>query len=259
MIDSDLIFGIMASMGEGQYSVSRLMYLTSPFSMSDTSLRTALSRMAARGIVMAEKRGRKAFYTIVTRGKRIGANVALSFAEPDWSSWDGRWWGFLYSLPSAEKALRHRLRTKLEAHRFVSFYPGCWIRPFREEEKIKEKLSGFSVSVNGRLVLLTFPDELTAVEVGGLWQLDSVNDALGRGIKLIEQSERSLERTDPAGAFRLKMETGDQVVKILFGDPLLPPCYLPENWAGGELRRRFTLWEKQVNKAAASFAAGGTI
>jgi len=253
--DKDLIYGIMASLGEREYSVARLKALVSPFSMSDTSLRTILSRMSTQGLLSSEKRGKQAFYSFAEKGKGIGSNVSLAFCEPDWSGWNGRWWGFLYSLPSGEKALRHKLRTKLEGCRFVSFYPGCWIRPCREEERVVQKITGFCDGLKGRLIYMEFPEELSKEEVSTLWKLPLVNASFRSGIEVLDLSEKELDRADPAEAFRLKMEKGDEIVKILFGDPLLPPLYLPVDWAGSELRRRFALWNKRAAEASAPFTA----
>ena len=51
MKDSDLIYGIMASLGEDEYSVNYLKYLLSPFNVTDSSLRTVLSRMQKSGVI----------------------------------------------------------------------------------------------------------------------------------------------------------------------------------------------------------------
>ena len=247
MKDSDLIYGIMASLGKECYSISLLKYLLEPFDISDSSLRTTLSRMQNRGIIKSEKSGKSALYSFTGKGKRIGSNVSFSFFDPDWKDWNNQWWGFLYSLPAADKSLRHTIRAKLSAYRFVSLYSGCWIRPLRKIEKIDEKLSGFIGSGYGHLVNMTFAVELSPEKVCQLWDLPSVINEFDRGLELISSSLEMLKNADAGEAFRLKMLTGNEIVQILFKDPLLPDCYLPENWKGSDLRRMFAIWEDSVS------------
>lgn len=43
-----------------------------------------------------------------------------------------------------------------------------------------------------------------------------------------------------------KMVVGDEIVNILFKDPLLPEVFLPEEWKGKELRQGFIEWDNEV-------------
>ncbi len=86
--------------------------LTTPFKISEPSLRTNLSRMVSKGVLQVRKEKRKAFYRFTTLSGKIGSNVSLSFKTPDWSGWNNKWWGISFSLPEIEKSERYKIRTR---------------------------------------------------------------------------------------------------------------------------------------------------
>ena len=253
MKDTELTYGLNAPLGKDEYSVNYLKYLLSPFNVTDSSLRTVLSRMQKSGVIESIKYG---IYFFNKKGKKISQNVAFSFRSPNWDNWNNTWWGFIYSLPSTEKALRHKVRTKLLSYRFSSLYPGCWIRPLNEEEKIEEKLFLLSNSDYGDLIKMNFQMNPDKIRIQSLWNIKSINMEFTDGIKLIEKSESKLNHISSNEAFVLKMCVGNVIVKLLFKDPLLPDYYLPDNWMGMELRKYFFFWEKRVSKAAGVFIEG---
>ncbi|MBI9107429.1 MAG: hypothetical protein JEZ04_11855 [Spirochaetales bacterium] len=253
MKESDLIYGIMASLGKEEYSIVYMKYLLEPFNVSDSSLRTTLSRMMEKGLLKSRKTGRLVFYSFEEKGLRIRGNVSYSFHTSDWSKWDNTWWGYVFTIPSGDKNLRYKVRTKLEKYRFVSLYPGYWIRPFHESEKIDEKFNDLMNSGYGHLIKVEFISELTKEGISELWKIESVNEDFETGLKHLNESILKLPNVDPQEAFRLKMLIGNEIVHLLFRDPLLPKCFLPNNWKGEELRKLFSDWEKAVNIKAELF------
>jgi len=246
MKDSDLIYGIMVSLGKEEYSVSYLKYLLKPFGVTDSSLRTILSRMLNKGVLQSVKKGKSAYYSFADRGKRIGRNVSFSFKNPDWSNWNHRWWGFLFTIPAEDKALRHKVTKKLTYNRFASLYPGCWIRPLHESEKTEERIQELTSAGFCHLTKMEFSTELTKEKIQKIWKINSINYDFRKGLDLIKASLITLENANPEEAFRLKMTTGNEIVQLLVTDPLLPDCYMPEDWNGNELRQAFFTWEKSV-------------
>lgn len=243
----------MASLGKVEYSVSYLKYLLEPFHVTDSSLRTILSRMISKGVLQSKKKGKSAYYSFAGKGKRIGSNVSFSFKIPDWSNWNHSWWGFLFSIPDDDKALRHKVTKKLSLYRFVSLYPGCWIRPLHDSEKIEECLQDLTSLGFCHLTKMEFVSELTEERIQKLWKIDSINYDYKKGLDLIKTSSVKLENANPEEAFRLKMTTGNEIVQLLFTDPLLPDFYLPEDWKGTELRQAFVRWEKSVYEKSKLF------
>ena len=82
------------------------------------------------------KEGRRAYYSLSQKGKKISANVVFSFQVLDWTGWDNSWWGLAFSVPEQEKPLRHKIRTKLTAYRFAPLYNGFWVRPKHPRDSV---------------------------------------------------------------------------------------------------------------------------
>ncbi|MEN6411301.1 MAG: PaaX family transcriptional regulator C-terminal domain-containing protein [Veillonellales bacterium] len=240
----------MSSFGYSQYSFDDLKYLTSPFEVTETSLRTSLSRMIRESIVQSMKEGKTAFYCLSQKGKTISSNVSLSFKELDWDQWDREWWGFLFSVPDLQNQHRHKIRKKIVAYRFANYYPGFWIRPLNSDEKIGEHLQPLINTGNCALIKFRFEKEITKEEVAKLWKLNNINEALGTTIRDVEEHLSVAEKYKPEQGLLYKFLVGNDIVNALFNDPLLPDEFLPDNWKGKQLRRLFITFDKTMTRIA---------
>ena len=244
MKDSDLIFGLMASFDKEAYAFDDLVYLTSPFGVSVSSLRTSLSRMSAANVIGVEKKGRKAFYRFAGKGRRISQNVSRGFRVPNWCNWDGAFWGVVFSVPEEHGEARHSIRKKLTMYRFACLNPGFWIRPAHPEERIPKILQSLLDSGYCRLIRFQHHSEFTAEHANTLWNLREINGHFQSGLDLLAASEKKIKTHSPQQALVQKMTVGDTIVNTLFLDPLLPPQYLPPAWAGQEIREAFFHFDK---------------
>lgn len=251
MKDSDLIYGIMISLEKQlqtkEYSISHLKYLTAPFDITDNSIRTTLSRMKQKNVIESKKVGKTTYYSISEKGKKIGKNVALSFKSPNWDNWENEWWSYVFSIPQTEKPLRYRVRKKLQSYRFVSLYPGCWIRPIHIDEEISCKISSLLPEDKGNLLKINFIISLTKEHIQNLWKVEDYNRESKDGILELKTALENLANMEPKEAFFHKMTIGNRIIQLLFRDPLLPTQFLPEHWAGHQLREIFWEWEKKVS------------
>ena len=241
MNDSEVIDGLILSLGKKEYSFGDLKYLTEPFGISETSLRTHMSRMIRKGFYAGRKEGKSAFYSLSEKGNKISGNISNSFNTPDWIGWDGSWLGVVFSVPETEKPLRHRIRVKLEAYRFAPWYGGFWIRPYHPKEKIS-----FETTAGCRIIHFTNLTEITAEEADRLWKLEAVGKKMETGIEIISR-EITEGKVLPSGEALVKrIDTGNRIVSFLFSDPLLPPALLPPGWPGDELRKLFKKWDRII-------------
>ena len=244
MKDSDLIFGLMASLGKDAYSFDDLAWLTAPFSVSISSLRTNLSRMSAAGVIAVDRAGRNAFYRFADKGRRISRNVSKGFRTPDWSAWDGAYWGVIFSVPEAHGEARHSIRKKLTKYHFVCLNPGFWIRPVHPDERIPEILAGILSSGYCRLIRFHNHMEFSAEQAAALWNLREVDRGFTSGLSLLDEGFEKLPRLTPSQALVEKMTVGDAVVNFLFADPLVPPQFLPALWQGDSIRTQFKRFDE---------------
>jgi DNA-binding transcriptional regulator PaaX len=256
MKDGDLIIGIMASMDRGEYAVQALLALTRPFGVSPASLRTALSRFLKKGVLEVSRKDGKPAYSFSGKGRRITGNVAAAFAAPDRSPWDGTFWGLAFSLPAESKNARYALTKKLSLYRFASLYPGFWIRPLREAERLDEKLKTIFADPGCRAIRFRPLKALGKAEAARLWDLDGAAAAMREAISASSAALKRSGGLDPEEAFIQKITIGERIVAALFRDPLLPRVFLPPDWPAPELRRLFTRFDAVMTARSRPFRKG---
>jgi phenylacetic acid degradation operon negative regulatory protein len=253
MQDGDLIIGIMASLGRTDYTVGELLALTRPFNVTPVSLRTNLSRLKKKGVLVARPRFGKPAYAFAAKGAAITANVALAFSEPDWSGWDGTFWGVLLNLAAGDKKGRYRIAKKLTLYRFAAYAPGFWVRPFHAKEQIERKLE--TIFQDGRCRLIRFHPHttVTRAEAAALWDIAGAGTAMRAAQEL---AERALERgrdLPPQAAFVARLATGERIIAALFRDPLLPRTFLPASWPAPALRKLFGKFDAAMDARSRPF------
>jgi phenylacetic acid degradation operon negative regulatory protein len=250
MKDSELIFGLMVSLGKERYSIAELLYLIRPFGITETSLRTNLSRMVHKQQLESGRKGPNVTYSFSSRGKEISANVARSFRPHDWNGWDESWWGVLFSVPELEKEIRYRIRKKLTFYRFAPLFAGTWIRPLHTDEAMEIYLQSILESPRCRMIRFVSMDGITKADAARLWKLDLVNRAFRKGLDTVNRNLMSLGVLSPEEAFVRGMQISSEIVDILFKDPLLPDRFLPKTWKGEALRKAFNEWHRAASEQA---------
>ncbi len=243
----DIIFGLMISLGKKEYSIENLKYLTDRFKIKESNLRTNLSRMKSNGIIQIRKTGKKANYSLSEKSVRISKNISLSFKNLSWENWNGEWLGVVFSVPESNKSFRHKIRKKLTAYRLAALYPGFWIRPYNNAEKLLTKLDDLRKNNFCTFIKFNLIDAPKKKPIIKMWNLIKINLELIKGLSLLTEEKKKLKNITPAKALIKKISIGSAIVPLLFKDPLLPNCYLPDNWKGPELRKEFIEWDKLVS------------
>ncbi len=249
----ELVVGIMASFSPRPFSARELIELTRPFGVTPVSLRTSLSRLKKKGAIAADARGSARTYVFSAKGAAITANVALSFDDPEWTGWDGEFWGVLFSLPAGESGGRYRITKKLALYRFAPLYPGFWIRPYGNREGLNRKLGDVFSDRHCRILRFRPVPPLTRSEAAGFWDIagarSRMRDAQRRALAVLGR----VRALTPVRAFMEKFRTGERIVSALFTDPLLPKEFLPADWPGRGLRKLFARFDSTMTKASRPF------
>lgn len=228
--------------------MTQLLYLCRPFSISETNIRTYLSRGISNRYFSVRKEGRSAYYSLGEKMTSIASNVAWSFKLPDWSNWDKSWWGITFSIPEKEKPLRHKIRKKLTYYRFAPLSGGFWIRPYNQDERMEDIFNSVRQNINCRMMHFSYLDDFSADDAAKLWNLKEINTGFKNGIRLIENHQKNFEAMNPEDAFRLRIELGNTIIPQLALDPLLPEMLLPENWYGREIREGYFQFDKELKE-----------
>ncbi|WP_053715174.1 hypothetical protein [Saccharothrix sp. NRRL B-16348] len=122
--------------------------LLGDFGITTGAARTAISRLARRGVLEGSRRGRHSSYRLTEPAAGDlsfgGTSIAAFAAGPD--SWDGSWTAFVFTMPKEEKSRRSSLRAQLRFRGYAPLYDGVWVSPHPMKEQDHAELVA---AVNG--------------------------------------------------------------------------------------------------------------
>src|SRR6266511_2326518 len=227
------VYGLYARESSGWLPISGLVRLLAELDVDESAVRSATSRLKRRGVLEASRRDGAAGYGLSRAGREILAEGDEHiFTPPEGRLADG-WLLAVFSVPEAERAKRHMLRSQLAALGFGTAAPGVWIAPAHRYEVTRSLLR--------RLDLASYVDMFTGHYHGEVdarwWDLDAVR-------RRYERFLATWRKVDPAsaGGVARVVELGADLVGVgvvdLFEDG---QCSLPRvasrvDLAGGLVR-----------------------
>lgn len=207
--------------------------------VEEKSARQALARTAADDVVVSERSGRRVRWSLTPAGRRLLSEGAARIyghgtgREP----WDGRWLVLVVSVPEAQRALRHQLRTQLAWAGLGSPAPGVWVCP--DASRVDEA---------HRALVDVGLDDAALVVVGGThgglsdaelvaqaWDLREVE---ARYAEFVEQFA-DLDPDRDGGVLAAQVRLVDAWRRFPFLDPQLPAELLPADWVGARAAEVF--------------------
>ncbi len=246
----------------GWVAVSHLLELLETVGVPAPRARTAVARVKKKGLLAPESRGQLAGYALVPdavamleRGdRRIHHPRAMGDGDP--------WCLVSFSLPEAQRDLRHQLRRRLHWIGCGTVSPALWICPGFLVDEVEEILVSLGVRQHATVFLTDRPrveGDLGAA-VSRWWDLDAL-----RRLHTAFLTEHGAAAAAPAAstvsdaaAFAAYVRAIDTWRIIPYLDPGLPASLLPADWPGAasatllaDLRTRFAA-------PAARFAADRT-
>ncbi len=244
----------------GPVWVGSLIALLEPLGLSATNVRTVLSRMAGKGWLEAEREGRRAYYALTGRGRRLLEEGETRIYRPRGDGeWDGEWTLLAYSIPEERRAQRDRLRVRLEWLGFGSLGNGLWLTPHDVADRVREIAEELEV---GEYLELFRGPHLGRSDGGSLvaqcWDLDSLNAAysafsdrhLGACVALKDEGPDSV---DPREAYLRRFHLVHEFREFPLRDPFLPSALQPEEWAGECALSLFNFYRDLLAEPASRF------
>jgi phenylacetic acid degradation operon negative regulatory protein len=218
-------------------AVRRLVRVAQLFGINDNQARVALSRMAARGEVVADQEGNYALGgRLLERASRLAAARRAVTA-----GYDGRWHVVVVTVTGDDAATRRARRAALRALRLGELRDGTWVRPANLEVIVTGELAG---SVRCFSATPRDDDAALAREVFDLegWarrarHLLGVLDAVA---------------TDGADSLATGFELDAEVLRHLQRDPLVPEVLLDGDWPGAQLRARYEAFDADYRRRLAA-------
>jgi phenylacetic acid degradation operon negative regulatory protein len=222
----------------GWLSVAALVNLMAELEVDEPAVRSAISRLKRRGLLVAERRGQTAGYSLSGGAEQVlRAGDKRIFSRPTARLEDG-WVLAVFSVPESERAKRHTLRSRLGWLGFGTAAPGVWIAPAYVADEAREAidrlgLAGYVDLFTGRY--LAFADLARAA--GLWWDLRGLADRYEQFIGEVRPMRAGWDAApesavDDLVAFADHVRTLTGWRRIRYLDPGLPSELLPEDWPG---------------------------
>jgi phenylacetic acid degradation operon negative regulatory protein len=239
---------------------------------SDVSLagaRTAISRLARRGVLEGSRQGRHSSYRLTqpAAGNLSAGGSWVVASTANVAPWDEWWTLIAFSLPQEKSTQRRALRGQLRWLGYGPLYDGLWISPHGLTPKARSLLAqldpGAMTAFRAQHVEL---DAITGRNPLDAWDIAAI----------ARQYESFVQRWTPllprirsgdvtgAEAVRARTEVMDTYRRFAVLDPALPIRLLPAGWPREPAREVFVavydglaeVSQEHVRAVAASFEDG---
>ena len=242
----------------GTVPVATLIRLMAAADVDAPSVRSAVSRLKRRGLLVSRREAGAAAYGLSDDARQL-------LADGDRRIYGTRpgagadWLLVVFSVPESERAKRHLLRSRLAGLGFGQAAPGVWIAPAALHEETRHTLD--------RLGLASYVDlfrgghtgfEPTAEAVRRWWDLDALAD-LHRTFLAAQEpvlKRWTAESPSPGPAFRDYLRALDSWRRLPYADPGLPPALLPGHWPGARSAEVFASLHALLRDRGAAFVRG---
>ena len=231
------VYGLYAREVGGWLSVAVLIRLMAELGVDEPAVRSAISRLKRRGLLVAERRNGVAGYALSPSGRDVlDEGDQRIFHQPGASLEDG-WLLVVFSVPESERQRRHTLRSRLTWLGFGTAAPGVWIAPAHLREATEATLKRYGLD---RYVTLFRADHLAfgsiADSVRAWWDLDGLRRLYDEFITAYRPVRDKWRHRDPAAhqaeAFADWIRALTAWRRLPYLDPGLPAEVLPEDWNG---------------------------
>lgn len=253
------VFGLYVRELGGWIGVSRLIELMGHVGIEAPTVRSSVSRLKKRGVLVSERRDGVAGYALSAYGDSVlaeGDRRIFVREEPQESDWVLA----VFSVPEAERDKRHALRSRLSRLGFATITSGTWIAPAHVADEARLVLARDGLE---HFVELFHADHLGFGDVTSLaaewWDLTGI-DARYRGFVatfeplLARWQSRPEPREFAEEAFADYVRVLTTWRELPYLDPGLPPALLPAHWTGAAAAHLFANLKETLEAAARDYA-----
>lgn len=235
MTARSVLLSVLLGTDPPRLPVQLLVRTTELFGIAEGTTRTALSRMATAGEVLADD----GYYAIAAH--RLLARQARQVASRAARTrpWRGGRWRQAVVVAGGRRAAADRaaLRSSLTEARLAEWREGVWLRPDNVEVDPK------ALDAPELRWATTVPDGDPGALAAELWDLAgwaAAAESLRRRMDALVGRLEDGDRDALAPGFVLSAD----VLRHFQADPLLPAELLPAGWPGGALRDRYDRYDR---------------
>lgn len=230
-----LTLSVLLGLPEPRLTTPALMRLAELFGIAAGTQRTALSRMAAAGELVAEAGS----YALAPGPLLARKAVQDAGRRPPPAQWDGSWWIVTVTAPARDVTERREFRTAMVNARMGELRADTWLRPANTAPPEAPR----AVAVRGPLHGGD-PSEL----VGRLWDLDDLARRCVTTSQRVGDAARDLAAGGTSAVVSAVMVAAE-AVRFLRREPYLPPTLAPPRWPVEALRRQHRDFDRALGRA----------
>ncbi len=229
------IYGDVVEPRGGVVWIGNLIETCAAVGISETLVRTAVSRLVAAGQLLGEREGRRSYYRLSrAAGSEFASAARIIFGGSQEDSWQ------LVHLTGAKAEERMQA---LERTGYARLNPRLAIGPARRAPALAHALTLRADSPDAKSL---------AAFVKAYWNLAphaaayrTFLDQFGPVARLAQKRPLA-----PATALTIRLLLIHRFRSVLLHDPRLPTAALPEDWPGSEARRLFAALYRHLSPAA---------
>jgi phenylacetic acid degradation operon negative regulatory protein len=247
------VYGLYARSDGGWLSVATLIELLAALGVDEPAVRSSISRLKRRGILVARRHGGAAGYELSDDALAILREGDERIFRRERATLADGWMLAVFSVPETERHKRHILRSRLTRLGFGTAAPGVWIAPAHLHDATADMLRRLALDSYADLFRgdhLAFGD--LAAKVRGWWDLDELEhhyreflDAHTPG----PGDEPVTGREAFAGYVRVLTDWR----RLPYLDPGLPEELLPDGWIGIRAAEVFFTLKARLEEPARAY------
>lgn len=242
----------------GPVPVAELIRLLGAAGVDAPSVRSAVSRLKRRGLLLPARTGAGAAGYALSDDARQLLDDGDRRIYGDAHREDG-WVLAVFSVPESERAKRHVLRSTLGGLGFGTAAPGVWLAPaglYEEARHTLERIgcAGYVELFRGEHLGFA----ATADAVARWWDLAALAKLHEAFLDEHEPVLRAWERradTPPREAYRDYLLALDSWRHLPYADPGLPSALLPRGWPGVRSAEVFRALHARLRDTGAGFVS----
>ena len=247
------LYGLYAREAGGWLSVRALIRLLAEVDVDAQAVRSAISRLKRRGILVADRTDGLAGYALSEHAREVLLEGDRRIFQRPRTHRDERWLVAVFSVPESEREKRHQMRSRLSRLGFGTVSPGVWIAPARVAEEAGDVLKNAGLD--------EYVDLFHAEHVGfrpllhqvaEWWDLDNLELMYAEFVvayRPVRDTWRRRHRDD-AVAFADYLQLLTSWRRLPYLDPGLHAELLPEGWRGAEAAEIFFELHERLAPAA---------
>ncbi|MFY1621414.1 PaaX family transcriptional regulator C-terminal domain-containing protein [Micromonospora sp. WMMD736] len=217
MTARSVILSLLLGAHPAHATASELIRLTADFSIKESTVRVALTRMVSGGDLVRSEGGYRLSDRLLARQRRQDDAI-----NPRLHDWGGDWTTLVITSLGVQARTRTNVRNTLQYNRFAELREGIWLRPDNLDLELPTEVTRLGRVLSAR-------DADPGALAAQLWDLPGW---AREGRRLLSQIGSA---TDIPGWFT----AAAGIVRHLLTDPVLPAQLLPEHWPGAELRTAY--------------------